>query len=720
MMRVLSMILLCFCLTAWSIAYAQEDSTDSTMESEKKENVASLDSEKIPEIVIKKKRMEDVSRNVPNTKSVISSRQAENIQTSRTLPEALKETTSVMIQKTSNGQGSPYIRGFTGFRTLLLIDGIRLNNSVFREGPNQYWNTVDLFTADHMEVFKGPCSVLYGSDAIGGTVNVFTKDWNPFAEESAWGGRFYFRGASAEESLIGRSEFGGNIDKLGILAGLTFKDFGDIQAGGDLGELPKTGYDERDGDLKLFYALSPDSELLFAYQNVEIDDAWRTHSTIFSKSWEGTSVGTDKERILDQDRELTYLQYHSRNMDSFIDSMILSLSYQTQEETQHRVRKDDRSDNSGFDVGTTGLSAQFDSSSPIGKLTYGTEYYRDNIDSFTDNFNPDGSFKGSEIQGPVADDSEYSIFGTYIQDQITITDDLDIFLGLRYTFASADAEKIKDPITGDQFSFEDDWDNFVGSARFVQKLDDGDHWRLFAGISQGFRAPNLSDLTRLDTARTNEIETPSTDLEPEQFVSYEIGLNAMHPKWSGEMSYYYTDINDMINRTPTGRIIDGDNEVTKENTGDGYIHGIEVSANRQIYTKFSVFGSLAWQDGEVEDYPTSERVLVEEPISRLMPLSGNIGVRWNDFEKNYWIETFCTIADEQDDLSAADKEDTSRIPPGGTPGYTVATIRGGWDIRRNLTVSAAIENITDEAYRIHGSGQNEPGRNFILSLDWRF
>lgn len=720
-MKVLSMMLLCLCLAAWSVAWTQEDSADAVTMSDKKDDTVRSDEQVISEIIIKKKSVEDVSRNVPNTKSIISSRQTENVQISRTLPEALKETPSVMIQKTSNGQGSPFIRGFTGFRTLLLIDGIRLNNSVFREGPNQYWNTVDLFTADRMEVFKGPCSVLYGSDAIGGTLNVITKDWDSLDADRPWGGRFYVRGASAENSLTGRSEIGGSIDdKFSVLLGLTYKDFGDINAGGDLGELPKTGYDETDGDLKLKYSLTPDSELLLAYQNADIDDAWRTHSTIFSKSWEGTTVGSDKERILDQERELTYLQYRSRNMESFIDSMILSLSYQTQEEIQHRVRKDNRSDDSGFDVGTTGTWAQFESSSSIGILTYGIEYYHDSVDSFADSFNADGSFKGSEIQGPVADDSEYDMLGTYVQDQITITECLDVFLGLRYTFASVDAEKIKDPITGEQVSFEDDWDNIVGSARFVQKLGDGDHWRLFGGISEGFRAPNLSDLTRLDTARTNELETPFPNLEPEEFVSYEIGLSSVHPKWSGEISYYYTDINNMINRTPTGRIIDGSNEVTKENTGDGFIHGVEIAADRQIFMKFSVFGSLAWQDGEVEDYPTSERVLVTEPISRLMPLSGNIGVRWNDFERHYWIETFCTIADKQDDLSAADKEDTSRIPPGGTPGYTVATIRGGWDIKRNLTISAAIENITDEEYRIHGSGQNEPGRNFILSLDWRF
>ena len=94
----------------------------------------------------------------------------------RSTPEALRERPSVMVQKTAHGQGSPFLRGWTGFRTLMMVDGVRLNNSVYRDGPNPYWNTVDPYSLERLEVMMGSGSVQYGSDAIGGVVQGLTPD----------------------------------------------------------------------------------------------------------------------------------------------------------------------------------------------------------------------------------------------------------------------------------------------------------------------------------------------------------------------------------------------------------------------------------------------------------------------------------------------------------------------------------------------------------------
>ena len=676
---------------------------------------------KLNEVVITATRTEKTAFDLPGSTGTINSEDILHGRMPRTVPEALREEPGIMVQKTGHGQGSPFIRGFTGFRTLFLIDGIRLNNSVFRDGPNQYWNTVDALSIDRMEIVKGPGSVLYGSDAIGGTVNALTRGPDNFTEQFSWKGRLYGRFASAEDSASLRAEVQGSVEnRFGFLFGTSYKNFGDLEAGRGTGHLPHTGYDDWDGDIKLIYMPTAASRLTFAHYKICQDDAWRTHKTIYAKSWKGTTVGNELERSLDQNRELTYLQYEAWDLDSFADRMKASFSYHTQEEKRFRIKSDGSRERQGFEVNTPGAWVQFESPTDFGTFTCGAEAYRDYVDSFTHKYNADGSFNKAEIQGPVADDATYDLLGLFVQHDMPVTDSLEAILGIRYTYASVDADKVKNPTTGALMSISDTWDTVVGSGRLLYHLDDEDHYNLFGGVSQGFRAPNLSDLTRLDTARSNEIETAAPGLDPEKFVSYELGAKASYDNWSAQAAYFYTDIRDMIVRTPTGNIIGGDSEVTKKNAADGYVQGVELGTSWRFRPQFTVFGNAAWMDGEVETYPTSAPTTAKEPIDRLMPPIGHVGLRWDHPGERFWAEALCTISGSQGRLSTRDKSDTQRIPPGGTPGYTVFTIRGGWKLSEHTTLAVAVENITDEDYRIHGSGQNEPGRNFILSLDQAF
>jgi hemoglobin/transferrin/lactoferrin receptor protein len=625
-----------------------------------------------------------------------------------------------MVQKTAHGQGSPYIRGFTSQRNLLMIDGVRLNNSVFREGPNQYWNTVDPLSLSRIELVRGPFSSLYGSDAIGGTVNAITRGVHDLRPDSEWDRRLYYRYSSAEDSHIARAESIGRLtDNLALTLGYSFKDFGDIEGGSEVGTQENTGYDERDWDAKLEYFLSDDAYLVLAHQSVDVDDAWRTHKTIYGIDWEGLSVGSELRRVLDQSRDLTYLQYHQYNADGFAEEVHAGISHHLQSEERDRLRTGDRHDVQGFDVHTYGAFLSLKSPSPLGDLIYGVEFYHDEVDSFKHTLNPDGSVKSTAIQGPVGDDATYDTLGIYLQDEIPLAERLSVILGGRYEFAQADADSVEDPATGERISVSGDWDDAVGSARMLYYLDESKTWNAFAGVSQGFRAPNLSDLTRLDSARTDEIETPSPDLDPEHFVSYEVGMKVGTPDRSAQIAYFYTDIDGMIVRTPTGRMIEEDYEVTKKNAGGGYVQGVELDARYRFCNDFTVFGAFTWMDGEVDTYPTSEAELETEYITRLMPPTGRLGLRW-DLDAKYWIEGACTAAAKADKLNTRDQSDTSRIPPDGTPGYTVYDIRAGWNCSDSLALSVAVENITDEDYRIHGSGVNEPGRNLVVAMQSTF
>lgn len=639
----------------------------------------------------------------------------------RTLPEMLAAEPGVMVQKTGNAQGSPYIRGFTGFRNLMMIDGIRLNNSVFREGANQYWGTVDASSLGQVELVRGAGSVLYGSDAVGGVLNAMTRGREDYPDGLHAGTRLYSRYADAEDSLTARAEVSANSDDdVGVLAGYTIKWFGDVHGGRDVGRQPKTGYDEEDWDLRMDTFPGRDTRLTLLHQGVRQDDAWRTHSTIYGISWNGTTVGTDKARILDQDRYLTAILLESRKPCPGVDEVRGTVSHHRQVETQYRIPSGNKPDDQGFTVDTYGASLQLDSPLLGGWLTYGFDTTRDYVDSYRTKFNTDGSVAGREIQGPVADQATYDMAGAFIQHRSRLGSRLDLLLGGRAEYAGVDADRVLDPVTKTATSMQDNWSTAVGQGRLQYALEPERRWNVYAGAAQGFRAPNLSDLTRLDTARSNEMEIPSPGLEPERFVTYELGVRGNAGWLSTGLSTYYTVIDGMIVRTPTGgTTADGKLEVTKKNSGDGYVAGAEAAARLRFGTYWSVFADVSWMNGKVEAYPTSDPVLVKEYVDRLMPLTGHVGARW-ELRGRCWVETAVTIADKADRLSTSDRRDTERIPPGGTPGYTVWDLRGGWHISDNATLSLSVENVTDEDYRIHGSGVNEPGRNVVAAVDLRY
>ncbi|MGR8930365.1 MAG: TonB-dependent receptor plug domain-containing protein [Gammaproteobacteria bacterium] len=672
-------------------------------------------------LVVTASRSEKKLSDTPYAASVVELESDKAKTIYRTIPEALKYEPGVMVQKTGHGQGSPYIRGFTGFRTLLLVDGIRLNNSVWRDGPNNYLNTVDPYSIGRMEIVRGPSSALYGSDAIGGAVNMISAGNSNTETGFNLHPNVYYRFGDAENSHSGHAETTGNYDdRLGFLLGMSYKDYGDVVAGEPTGVQPRTGYRDLDVNFKGDFKLTPDSKLVFAHQHVRIDDAWRSHSTRYAVPWNGTVAGSDQRRSLDQQRELTYVKYQGKNFSGPFDNLNVTTSFQQQDEDEFRIKSKGDGYRQGFRVDTVGLTIEADKITAFGKWTYGIEYYHDSVNSFKNNYNANGSFKNSDIQGPVADDAAYDLFDIFIQNEYALLESLDLTVGGRYTHAAVDAGKMADPLTNAQTSYSNSWDNLAGSARLMYHFDEDRHWNLFSGVSQGFRAPNLSDLTRLDTALSGERETSSLNLKPEQFISYEAGIKTDYDDWSAQLSYFYTDIVDMIIRAPTGNVVGGQKEVTKKNSGNGFVQGVEFGGTYRFHPQWTAFGSASWVEGTVAGYPTSAPQLVDEPMSKMMPVMANFGLRWDSQDKDLWIEGMVTVASNQDKLSSSDIRDTQRIPPGGTPGYAVYNLRGGWLVNKHVNLTLALENLSDADYRIHGSGLNEPGRNVVLGVGVKF
>jgi len=442
----------------------------------------------------------------------------------RNTPEALRGLPSVMIQKTGNGQGSPYLRGFTGFRTLMLVDGVRLNNSVFRDGPNQYWCTVDPLAVGAYDVVLGPASVEWGSDAIGGAVNARPAELPPVGDDG-WAPRLYARGGTADESLVLRAQSAGrSADGWGAAGGVSAKHFGDLRGGRSVGRQEKTGYDEQAADLLAEYRPAANARVTLGHQSVRQEDVWRTHRTIYGLDWKGLKHGDDWRLSYDQDRDLTWVRWRGDALaGGAADNAEVTVSRQSQREDQYRIRADGAPERQGFDVETWGLRLRAEAETVSGTWVYGADYYRDGVDSYARKYRADGALVRREIQGPVADEAAYDLAGVFAADTLRSADGAWEFTpGWRYQYARAEADRVRDPAAGRAISLRDDWSALVGSLRVGRQVAADGRLTVYGGVAQGFRAPNLSDLTRFDAARSDEIETPAPDLDPERFLTCDL------------------------------------------------------------------------------------------------------------------------------------------------------------------------------------------------------
>ena len=211
---------------------------------------------------------------IPSLGTVIN-REAIDQQQAADMFQALQNEVGVLMQSTARGQASPFVRGLTGQQVLILVDGVRMNNSIFRAGPNQYYNLIDPGQVERIEVIRGPESVLWGSDAIGGVINVVTRSAAQSRGNYTGGGfKEYF--STADTASYSRANIEGWVGQSGVFGGASYMNVNDLRRGGDLGVQPYTNYSQYAGDIKFNRMLDNDAMLTVALQHFEQQDVPRS------------------------------------------------------------------------------------------------------------------------------------------------------------------------------------------------------------------------------------------------------------------------------------------------------------------------------------------------------------------------------------------------------------------------------------------------------------
>lgn len=654
------------------------------------------------EVVVTAERSSSLMSKTVRSVSIVSGQDIYQ-RLSRTVPEALRYEQGILIQRTGPGGGAPFIRGMAGNQILYMIDGIRLNNSTYRSGPNQYLNTIDPFFIDRIEVVRGPGSVLYGSDALGGAINVITFRRKDFSKSAGFDGRLMGRASSADLEQTGHLDFnvnGGSIFGLAVSGNL--RKFGNITPGSNLPIQTLTDYEEQNfaGNFDFHFGSHVTVELAAHFANLDDVHNFDPINTV--------------NLFEPQRRVLYYGKLHLKELSPYLNMITLFTSYQLQSEG--RVKQVAvtlptlRTETRDLDLVTTiGAGLQFES--PIGqyaRFVYGGEYYQDMINSERKiETLPTG--KVDEIDPQFPDGSTYSSIAGYLEVAVTPTDWMIIVSGSRYSLFMPQID-MEDPTLGD-VTVDDHFSDVSWTAHTLFNF--AKYHGIILGLSRGFRAPGIDDFAKLGS-EDGRYDIPNSELDPESIMQYELGYRVIHPLTYLSLFGYYSQISDLIARKPSqyngNKFVGQDRVYQNENVGDAYNYGIEFSAGVSFFDDFFRAGGTA-------SYTVGQNETDDEPMRRIPPVMGTAYSRIN-FDP-IWLEWAMEAAAKQDRLSQGDKDDI-RIGPDGSPGFDIHHLRLGIKAVDWLEAVMAVENITNEKYKYHGSGIYEPGRNYKMQVSFLF
>jgi iron complex outermembrane receptor protein/hemoglobin/transferrin/lactoferrin receptor protein len=609
----------------------------------------------------------------------------------RSAPEALMGGTGVWVQKTNHGGGSPFIRGLTGQQTLQMIDGIRLNNATFRSGPNQYFNTIDPQTIARIEVLRGSGSVQYGSDALGGVIQVFTRE-PAFANKPAFGATGYARYMSGGMEKSGRAELSYSSKQLAILGGFALRNFGDMVAGGTLGTLQPTGYDQLSGDVKAKLQIKQNYLLTMAYQQVHQEKVPLFHK-VRLENYQYSYFDPQK-------RQLAYTRLEAFYPGKWWKNVSLTFAWQQSQEGRINRKNDSPIITSEKDHVHTRSAILLVNSTPASYWTVqsGIEYYFDRVRSKREDLHT-GTHLFTHKRGLYPDGATAANMALFSLHTLQVQK-LRLSAGTRFnTFALT----VPETTLGISTIRPQAW---VGNVAALYALHP--HYHLTASVNTAFRAPNIDDMGTLGIVDFR-YELPNSRLQPEKSLNMEMGLKIKKERLAATLALYRNQLSDIISRVKSGSdSVNGYQVYRKENQAEAYIQGVEGEAEWQLTRKLALYAGVTYTYGQ--------NITAGEPFRRIPPLHARTGLFFQ--HKGYWSRLEYLAAAKQSRLAGGDIAD-NRITDTGTPGWTILNLQAGYQYKW-LLLSSEFHNIFNEAYRTHGSGVDGYGRSLWLSLRVQF
>jgi hemoglobin/transferrin/lactoferrin receptor protein len=707
------------------------------------------------EVVLSANRNKENKIDVPYSMHIIQQKEIE-FGNQPTTGDVIQNTGAAFVQKSQLGGGSVVLRGFEASRVLLVVDGVRMNNAIYRAGHLQDIMTLDPNMLDRTEILFGPSSTIYGSDALGGVMHFYTKN----AEFSQTDKQLVkvntmLRYATVNKENTGHIDINLGWKKIASMTNITYSNFGDLMSGssrlaGSSNNWNRVYYAQRFGNR--------DSMVLNKNNNLQVGSAYSqldvmqrlnfkqganiVHGLNFQYSQSSdlprydrlTDLSGNTLRFAEwkygpQKRLLASYAFNFDKKTMLSDNVKVIAAYQkiNQDRITRRFQNNNRTTQLE-DVAVLSLNVDaFKRLYEKHELRYGLEVQSNTVKSTAESLQIiTGSVSPAATRYADGGNS-LNLFGLYVSHAFEVNKNFVITDGIRFT-----ANQLKSTFNDTTFAklpyktAEQNSKALTWNLGFTWKEENNYKFSLLA--NSGYRAPNVDDMTKVFESAGGILIIPNTTIKPEFATNFEIGLSKVFDKnYKFDVTGFYTVIENLM--VLANDKLDGKDTVvykgvksrvqSMQNKNKGYIYGFSAGAQFDLNRNVSFRTIINYTYGRYTDTKNYSVV----PLDHIPPVFGQTSILFK--EKNMDAEFFVRYNAKKNaseySSSGEDNASYSADPVKGfMPGWFTINLRAGYSMTKNFRVNMAFENITDVRYRVFASGINAPGKNFIVSLRYKF
>jgi hemoglobin/transferrin/lactoferrin receptor protein len=705
----------------------------------------------LDEVVVSFNKWEQSRNEIPNRIEKIN-RQDVKLRNPQTTADLLGQMGGVFIQKSQLSGGSPMIRGFATNRVLIVNDGVRMNNAIYRSGNLQNIISIDPFTIENGEVIFGPGSLIYGSDAIGGVMD-FRSVTPKFSDNGKlhMGGTTALRYSSANKEKTIHTALQLGRKKWAYFGSFTSSEFSDLMMGvrGGQDSYLRPNYVQRIGAIDSIIAnANPRVQKFSGYSQINVLQKIRYTS---GKHWDlqyaftyaGTGNAPRYDRLIQNRngkprfaewsygpmlwRMHAFTAIHNRRNRLYDESRWIA-AYQNYAESRiDRTRATLLRTIQSEAVGA--FSFNWDAQKLVGKtqLFYGLEQVNNKVGSVGLRTNISTSAV-TPFVSRYPDNSLWSASGVYLSQKTTVGGRFTLLSGLRYSYntlsADFDTTFIKFPYK--TLDIRDG--GLTGNLGAVYRSSE--QWQWNANVSTGYRMPNIDDAGKLFESVPGNVTVPNPDLRSEYAWNIEAGFVFRLPnKMRFEVNAFHTLLDNAIVRRPF--TFNGADSISfgginsrveaLQNVSKATVLGLQLSAQWNILPSLVWQGNANWIAGKETDDVRDEQV----PLRHAPPFYANALLRYS--RNKLFVEASfygnAPVAYAQLAPSERLKTDIYAKDPAGNPyapGWHNLNLKVSYQLRKGLSMVTGWENITNQRYRPYSSGLVAAGSNLICSVRAEF